>query len=153
MSSGSSPKVSFTRPQRKSRAMHSTGEKVQAQPVPLISRAVARATAVQSASSHEQESASCVGNIVALYSIECPWMASMPTRSGMPRRVSSTASCMYCEISSSTPQRIEPRHCSLTALCRSKKTGSWFIWPIFSSMVMRLIRSATRASTGREGSL
>ena len=45
MSMGSSPKVSSTRPQRVSRAMHSTGENVQCTPVEETSSAVARPAA------------------------------------------------------------------------------------------------------------
>ena len=65
MRNGSSPKVSLTRPQRRSRAMHSTGEKVQWMPVAATSTAVARATRSSRSGSHVAAMPSCVGKIVA----------------------------------------------------------------------------------------
>jgi len=61
MRNGSSPNVSPTRPQRRSRAMHSTGENVQWMPVTATSSAVARATRSTSAGSQDAAMPSCVG--------------------------------------------------------------------------------------------
>ena len=54
MRNGSSPNVSSTRPQRRSRVMHSTGEKVQWMPVADTSTAVTRATCSTSSGSQER---------------------------------------------------------------------------------------------------
>lgn len=64
MSMGSSPKVSSTRPQRVSRAMHSTGENVQCTPVEETS---SRCTAAASTAFGSQLNAmpSWEGKIVA----------------------------------------------------------------------------------------
>ena len=87
MRNGSSPNVSLTRPQRRSRAMHSTGEKVQWMPVAAISAAVARATRSTSAGSQVPAMPSWVGKIVAPGQNEWPWMQSSPTSSGIRSRV------------------------------------------------------------------
>ena len=65
ISTGSSPKVSSTRPQRVSRAMHSTGEKVQCTPVQETSSAVARPAASTLAASQLTAMPSWEGKIVA----------------------------------------------------------------------------------------
>ncbi len=64
------------RPQRRSRAMHSTGENVQWMPVAATSSAVARATRSISSASHDAAMPSWVGKIVAPGQNECPWMQS-----------------------------------------------------------------------------
>src|SRR5664280_2173239 len=62
---GSSPNVSSTRPQRRSRAMHSTGEKVHLKPVLVASTAVIRAIRRAFSGFQLQATASCVPKIVA----------------------------------------------------------------------------------------
>ena len=65
ISVGSSPKVSPTRPQRVSRAMHSTGENVQCTPVAATSSAVARPAAWTFSGSQLTAMPSCSGKMVA----------------------------------------------------------------------------------------
>lgn len=88
----SSPNVSLTRPQRRSRAMHSTGENVQWTPVAATSTALTRATCSARPRSQVPAMPNWVGKIVAPSQNECPWMQSSPTSNGIPSRVCSTFS-------------------------------------------------------------
>ena len=151
MSQGSSPKVSSTRPQRVSRAMHSTGEKVQPIPVAATSRAVARAASRTRSGSQVQAWASWLGKIVAPCQKEWPWMQSSATSNGMPSRVS-RARVMQWSMRSWSVCRIEPTGTASSTGSGSEKTGSWVIWPTFSAGVIRPSRSETRWWTGSAGS-
>ncbi len=92
ISSGSSPNVSSTRPQRRSRVMHNTGENVWWMPVAETSTAVARATRSSSSGSQEAAMPSWVGKIVAPGQNEWPWMQSSAVRSGIFSRVRPSSS-------------------------------------------------------------
>ncbi|CPU64439.1 Uncharacterised protein [Mycobacteroides abscessus] len=151
MRNGSSPNVSSTRPQRRSRAMQSTGEKVQWTPVAATSTAVARATCSTSAGSHVAAMPSCVGKIVAPTQNEWPWMQSSASSRGMRSRVRPVSSCAARTFSGEVCSS-EPACFSSTAGPTPSRASSWSIWPTFSGSVMRARRSSTRSATGTAGS-
>ena len=153
MSMGSSPKVSSTRPQRVSRAMHSTGENVQCTPVEETSSAVARpaastASGPSSTPCRAGRGRSCAGpEGVAVDAVvaDDEWDAETGlgvhgfdgARQVLGAGVQDGATCLFTMSSSRSPPR----------------ASSCIIWPTFSSRVMRESRSAMRSEAGRSGFL
>ena len=77
-SSGVSPKLSYVRPQRSSRATATQGENVQSIPVAATSSAVARATRSTSEASRVQPRPTLCGKMTAPTTLLWPWTASTP---------------------------------------------------------------------------
>src|SRR5674476_1074671 len=145
---GSSPNVSSTRPQRRSRAMQSTGENVHLKPVLVASTAVIRAIRRAFSGLQLHATASCVPKMVAPGQKECPWMQSSASSRGMPSRVAA-ASSMAWPIRSGGTWSNEPTFCRVTRSSRSPWASSCMHWPTFSASVIRASRSATRTTVGR----
>ena len=108
------------------------GAKVQRTPEAAASTAAIRAPA--SASSGFQVAAipSGMGKIVRK-----PWITSRPMSSGIPSRLSVTATrCSRLITSTSTSLRIEPSLPARTASSWPAPEFRWLIWPSFSSRVI-----------------
>ena len=112
----SSPKPSTTRPQRGSRDTSTMGEKVQVTPP---ERASAAARAARSRTRAGSKLADCASGTGAI--VRCPWITSSPTRTGMPSRVSSTATrCSSLTAAAERGQKTEPMPSRMSCAASSR---------------------------------